>query len=285
MFQSEVTKQRGGDRLALLNHRFRERCSAAQCGGDDVGHPAQITQRGGDQLRAFLRVRGVRRQFFTHGFVAGLHLSSLRDLRLGVGELLQRAQLGDELLGGRVGHCSPDVDVFGFGFLGFSQEGAPFEGWLIVLRFRWKQRFASHVWSSGRHEHRSLVQLAAVLPALSRCAIPHETVTTERVANSHSIIRSLRRVWCRCGDVGLGQLGGAPPVVWFVFGESRAELPGGRPDARRRSGPPPRLIKRRRAGGCRPWPDRGSPCSRCSAARRRTMPDQPGSSPHARQWY
>jgi hypothetical protein len=46
-----------------------------------------ITQRGGDQLRAFVRVRRVRRQFFTHGFVAGLRLSSLRDLRLGVDEL------------------------------------------------------------------------------------------------------------------------------------------------------------------------------------------------------
>jgi hypothetical protein len=34
-----------------------------------------------DQLRAFLRVR---RQFFTHGFVAGLRLSGLRDLRLRV---------------------------------------------------------------------------------------------------------------------------------------------------------------------------------------------------------
>ena len=30
VFQSEITKQRGGDRLALLNHRFREGCGAAQ---------------------------------------------------------------------------------------------------------------------------------------------------------------------------------------------------------------------------------------------------------------
>ena len=75
------------------------------------------------------------------------------------------------------------------GVLGSRQGCAPFEGWRIVFRFRCKQRFASHVRSSGRHEHRSPVQLAAGLPALSRCAIPQEMVTTEKVANSHSIIR------------------------------------------------------------------------------------------------
>ena len=63
VFQSEVTKQRAGDRLALLDDRFGEGGGAAQCGGDDVGHPAQIAQRGGDQLRALLRVRRVSRQF------------------------------------------------------------------------------------------------------------------------------------------------------------------------------------------------------------------------------
>ena len=73
------------------------------------------------------------------------------------------------------------------------------------LSFGAKQRFASHVRSSRRHEHRSPVQLAAGLTALSRCAIPHEMVTTDRVANSHNIIRSSRRVQCPCGDVGLGQ--------------------------------------------------------------------------------
>ena len=87
VFQSEVTKQRGGDRLALLNYRFGEGCRAAQCGGDDVGHPAQITQRGGDQLRAFVRVRRVRRQFFTHGFVAGCACRVCAICCLGVGEL------------------------------------------------------------------------------------------------------------------------------------------------------------------------------------------------------
>ena len=40
--QSGVTNQRGGDRLTLLNYRFGEGCSAAQCGGDDVGHPAAL---------------------------------------------------------------------------------------------------------------------------------------------------------------------------------------------------------------------------------------------------
>jgi len=49
VFQSEVTKQRAGDRLALLDDRFGEGCRAAQCRGDDVGHPIQITQRGADQ--------------------------------------------------------------------------------------------------------------------------------------------------------------------------------------------------------------------------------------------
>src|SRR3954468_6561315 len=76
---------------------------------------------------------------------------------------------------------------------GFSRESGPFEGWQIALRFRWQQRFASYVRSSGRHEHRSPVQLAAGLAALSRCAIPHEMVTTDRVAKSHNIIRSSRR--------------------------------------------------------------------------------------------
>ena len=63
--------------------------------------------------------------------------------------------------------------------------------------------------------------LAAGLPALSRCAIPHEMVTTESVARSRSIIRSSRRVRCPCGDVGVGQeLGGGPLVVTFVFVEA-----------------------------------------------------------------
>lgn len=35
--------------------------------------------------------------------------------------------------------------------------------------------------SSRRHEHRSLVQLAAGLTVCSRCAIPREMVTTERI--------------------------------------------------------------------------------------------------------
>ena len=132
VFQSEITKQRGGDRLTLLHHRFGERGGAAQGGGDDVGHPAQITQRGGDQLRAFVRVRRVRRQFFTHGFVAGLRLSSLRDLRLGVGEC-----------------CSVRSWVMSFwvvvsvivllmgvvsGVRGSRKGCAPFEGWRIVFR-------------------------------------------------------------------------------------------------------------------------------------------------------
>src|SRR6201999_3943138 len=59
---------------------------------------------------------------------------------------------------------------------------APFEGWRNVLRCRWTQRFAGHVRLSGRHEHRSPVQLAAAATALSRCAIPHNGVITDRVA-------------------------------------------------------------------------------------------------------
>jgi hypothetical protein len=83
--------------------------------------------------------------------------------------------------------------------------------------------------SSGRHEHRSRVQLAAGLTALSRCAIPHKVVTTERVAKSHNIIRSSRRA-VPMRDIGLGREWGAPrPVFRFcssnlsgaVCGEAR----------------------------------------------------------------
>ena len=171
------------------------------------------------------------------------------------------------------------------GVLGSRQGCAPFEGWRIVFRCRCTQRFARQGRLSRRHEHRSLVQLAAGLTALSRCAIPHEMVTTERVAKSHNIIRSSRRVQYPCGDVGLGQeWGAARPLFRFCSSNLSGAACG---EARRAtaSEPPRRLIKRRRAGGCRPWPDRGSPCSRCSAAQCRTMPDRPGSSPHARQWY
>ena len=168
---------------------------------------------------------------------------------------------------------------------GFSRDSAPFEGWRIVLRCRCKQRFARQGRSSGRHEHRSPVQLAAGLTALSRCAIPHEMVTTERVAKSHSIIRSSRRVWCPCGDVGLGQEWGRPARCHVCVRRSLSGAACGEARRATASEPPRSLIKRRRAGGCRPWPDRGSPCSRCSAAQCRTMPDRPGSSPHARQWY
>ena len=73
------------------------------------------------------------------------------------------------------------------------------------LRCRCTQRFARQGRSLRRHEHRSPVQIAAGLPALSRCAIPHEMVTTDRVANSHNIIRSSRRGWCPSGGVGLGR--------------------------------------------------------------------------------
>jgi hypothetical protein len=146
------------------------------------------------------------------------------------------------------------------------------------------ERFASHVRSSRRHEHRSLVQLAAGLTALSRCAIPHKVVTTERVAKSHNNIRSSRlAVHVAMSAWAKGWSG--PPRCSASIRRVCAELPAGRTDARRRSEPPRSLIKRRRAGGCRPWPDRGSPCSRRSAAQRRTMPDRPGGSPHARQWY
>ena len=39
MLQRQVTKQRAGDRLTLLNDRFGEGAGAAQGGGDDVGAP------------------------------------------------------------------------------------------------------------------------------------------------------------------------------------------------------------------------------------------------------
>ena len=130
------------------------------------------------------------------------------------------------------------------------------------LGFGAKQRFARHVRSSRRHEHRSPVQLAAGLTALSRCAIPHEMVTTDRVANSHSIIRSSRRVvpmWRRRLGPGVGA---ARPLSRLCSSNPERSCLG---EARRAtaSEPPRRLITRRRAGGCRPWPDRGSPCSRC----------------------
>ena len=40
VFQSQITKQRGGDRLTLLHDRFGQSAGAAQRGGDDVGHRA-----------------------------------------------------------------------------------------------------------------------------------------------------------------------------------------------------------------------------------------------------
>ena len=49
--------------------------------------------------------------------------------------------------------------------------------------------------------HSSPVQLIGGLTVLSRCSIPREMVTTERVAKSHSIIRPSRRMWCPCSYV------------------------------------------------------------------------------------
>jgi hypothetical protein len=49
--------------------------------------------------------------------------------------------------------------------------------------------------------HSSPVQLIGRLTVLSRCAIPREMVTTERIDKSHSIIRCSRRVWCPCSYV------------------------------------------------------------------------------------
>jgi hypothetical protein len=130
------------------------------------------------------------------------------------------------------------------------------------------------------HEQRSRGQLAAGLTALSRCAIPQKVVTTERVAKSHNIIRSSPRAVPIC-DIACA--GSGTPV--YCFASLHRNLSGEARRATAPSEPPPRLIKRRRDGGCRPWPDRDSPCSRCSAAQCRTMPGRPGSNPHARQWY
>ena len=89
------------------------------------------------------------------------------------------------------------------------------------------------------------VSVKASLPALSRCAIPHEMVTTDRVAKSHNIIRSSRRVWClwrrRIGPAGA-------PRPLFRFYSSNLSVRGG-PDARQRSGPAHRVITRRRVDG------------------------------------
>jgi hypothetical protein len=56
--------------------------------------------------------------------------------------------------------------------------------------------------------------------------MPHNGVTTDRVAKSHNIIRSSRRAVPMC-DIGLGQEWGRLPVVSFVFVEYWAELPAG----------------------------------------------------------
>jgi hypothetical protein len=99
VFQSEVTKQRGGDRLGLLNYRLARAVARPSAGVTTSGTPPRSRNAAAISCArscAFVRVRRVRRQFFAHGFVAGLRLSSLRDLRLGVGELVQRAKLGDE---------------------------------------------------------------------------------------------------------------------------------------------------------------------------------------------
>ena len=202
VLQRKVTEQRGGDRLTLLNDRFGEGAVVRPSAGVTTsGTPPRSRNAAPISCPRSCAFAAFVANSSTHGFVAGLHLSSLRDLRLGVGELVQRAQLSDELLGGRVGHCSPHaccVGVLGSqGTVPRSRVGGS------PLGFRWKQRFASHVRWSGRPEHRSLV-----LPALSRCAIPHEMVTTERVAKSHSIIRSSLR---GCGaHVAMSAWGGRP---------------------------------------------------------------------------
>ena len=91
---------------------------------------------------------------------------------------------------------------------------------------------ASHVRGGPRGDTSTArrVQLATGLTALSRCAIPHEMVTTDRVAKSHSIIRSSRRVWRSSGGVGLGQQWGRaarclvcvrPSLSATAWGEAR----------------------------------------------------------------
>ena len=103
-------------------------------------------------------------------------------------------------------------------FLVLGRGCAPFEGWRIVFRCPWKTAVRGSCAASRRHEHRSPVQLAAGLTALSRCAIPHEMVTTDRVANSHSIIRSSRRA-VHVATSAWARSSGGPPVVALVFPE------------------------------------------------------------------
>jgi len=51
-----------------------------------------------------LRVGRVRRELLAHSLVAGLRQPGLRDLDLGVGELMQYAKLAYELIGVCVSH-------------------------------------------------------------------------------------------------------------------------------------------------------------------------------------
>ena len=71
----------------------------------------------------------------------------------------------------------------------------------------------------GPHEHRSRVQWAAGLTALSRCAIPHRGVTTERVAKSHNIIRS-SRLAVHVATSACAKRWSGPPIVPLLFVES-----------------------------------------------------------------
>ena len=77
--------------------------------------------------------------------------------------------------------------------------------------------------------HRSLRQLAVGLTALTRCAIPQEMDTPDRVAKSLNIISVLTaRVAPMC-DIGVGRAWGAAPVVSLLFIDSeRSCLGGGR---------------------------------------------------------
>jgi hypothetical protein len=80
VFEGEVTEQRAGERLRLLDYGLGQGGGASQRGSDHVRNTTEFAQRGRDQLRTLLRIGRVRGELLAHSIVARLHLPGLRDL-------------------------------------------------------------------------------------------------------------------------------------------------------------------------------------------------------------
>ena len=98
VLEGEISEQGLDQVLALLDGALDRGREPASAGSDDVRHPAEITDRRGEQLSALTALVGVGGELTLHRVGGSLGPPSLGDHRLGLGKSQQPIELRDKIV-------------------------------------------------------------------------------------------------------------------------------------------------------------------------------------------